>query len=85
MNSPEMMKNLLILVVVIAVLGLAYSVMTGPDQRTASEKVGDAIHELPKGLDKATDELKDDRSPGQKLGDAVRRTGDRIKENSDSQ
>jgi len=83
--NSSTMKNLLILLVVVAVLGLAYTVMLGPDRRTTGEKVGDAIHELPHGLDKATDELSNDRTPGQKLGDAVRRTGDKIKENSDSQ
>ncbi len=78
------MKNLLIILAVIAVLGVAYTVM-GPDRRSTGEKIGDAVHELPNGIGKASDELSNDRTPGQKLGDTVRHTGDKIKANSDSQ
>ena len=84
MNSGAL-KNVVILLVIVAVLGVAYIVLMGPDHRSTGEKLGDAIHELPKGLDKATDELGNDRSPGQKVGDAVRHTGDTIKENSEGQ
>ena len=77
-------KNILIIIAVIVVLGLGYVAFVMPDQRTTSDKIGDAIHELPNGVDKAAGELKDDRTPGQKIGDAVRGTGDKIKENSGS-
>ena len=75
-------KNMLIAVVVVVVLVLAYSVLNQPDQRSTTQKIGDAIHELPNGPDKAVNELKEDRTPGEKLGDAVRNAGDKIKENS---
>jgi len=78
-----MPRNLFILVVIVVVVAFGY-LMTRPDQRTTTQKVGDAIHELPQGVNKATDELKDDRTPGQKLGDDMRDAGDKIKENSSS-
>ena len=78
-------KNLLIAIAVVIVLGIGYVAFVMPDQRSTSDKVGDAIHELPNGVDKAAGELKEDRTPGQKIGDAVRGAGDKIKENSNSQ
>jgi hypothetical protein len=84
MNFPASTRNVLIALLVIIVLVAAYSVLTKPDDRTTSQRVGDAIHELPNGLDKASNELKDDNTPGQKMGDEVRHMGDKIKENSDS-
>jgi hypothetical protein len=85
MNFTPTARNMLIAILLVIVLAAAYNVLTRPDDRTTSERVGDAIHELPNGLDKATDELKDDRTPGQKIGDEMRHAGDKIKENSDSQ
>jgi hypothetical protein len=82
MDSQFTGRNMFILLLVLVLLGLAYSVMMAPDQRSTTQKVGDAIHELPNGVDKAANELKDDRTPGQKLGDAVRNAGDKIKENT---
>ncbi|MFY9287426.1 MAG: hypothetical protein WAO98_02865 [Alphaproteobacteria bacterium] len=74
MNSN--MRNLLILVVVVVLGFLAYSAMqNAPDNRNAAERVGDAIHDLPKGVDKAADQL-GDRSPAQKLGDKIEDTVD---------
>lgn len=59
-------------VIVIIVIALtAYGVLTMPDRRNAMEKVGDAIHDLPQGPDKAARQL-EDRTPGQKLGDAIK-------------
>lgn len=75
-------KNLLILVIVavIAVIAVvAWGLMTRPDQRTAGEKIGDAVDALPQGVDKAAREL-EDRTPGEKLGDAVKDAGEEIKE-----
>jgi len=81
MNAPNL-RNFLVLVVVILILAAAYAAFIQTDHRTATEKVGDAIHELPQGVGKATDELGDDRTPGQKLGDDLRHAGDKVKENS---
>jgi hypothetical protein len=67
------MRYLLTFVVVAALALLAYSVLTMPDHRTTTEKVGDAVHELPKGVDKAGRQL-EDRTPGEKLGDTIKDT-----------
>ncbi len=64
-------RNLVILVVIAGLAFLAYSFLTMPDHRTSTEKVGDAIHDLPQGPDKAARQL-EDRTPGQKLGDTLK-------------
>lgn len=77
-------RSLLVAAVIILVAALAYGFLTMPDRRTGSEKLGDAISELP-DTTKATREL-EDRTPGQKIGDAVKDAGDdlgeTIKENT---
>lgn len=78
-------KTILIAVLAIILLGLGYVAFVMPDQRSTSDKIGDAIHELPNGPDKAAHELSSDRTPGEKIGDAVRGAGDTIKENSNPQ
>ena len=77
----ERYKGPAIAVAVILAAILAYGVLTMHDQRNTTEKVGDAIHDVPQGVDKAARQL-EDRTPGQKLGDAVKDTGDKIKENT---
>lgn len=73
----------MITLLVVVVLGvIAYAVLTMPDRRTGAEKVGDAISELPNGVDKAAEQLQD-RTPGEKLGDAVEDAGERIKDSTD--
>jgi len=72
------------ILVAVAVIFLIYSVLTTPDQRTLPERMGDAIHALPQGVDKASEEFQD-RTPGQKLGDAVKDTGQKIKDNTGQQ
>ena len=52
-----------------------------PDNRSGTDKLGDAIHALPDGPDKAARQL-ENRTPGEKLGDAVKDTGDNIKQNT---
>jgi hypothetical protein len=66
---------------IIVILIVAYGALTMPDRRNTMEKVGDAVHDLPQGADKAARQL-EDRTPGQKLGDAVKDTGDKIKDNT---
>jgi hypothetical protein len=85
MNMNVMSKGPMVLIAVIVVAILAYGILTMRDQRNTTEKIGDAIHDLPQGIDKAERQL-EDRTPGQKLGDAVKDTGDKmgdkIKENT---
>jgi len=53
-------KTILTIVIAAVVAILVYGALNMPDNRTAGEKIGDAV-----------DELKD-RTPGEKLGDAVK-------------
>lgn len=61
-----------------------YFILNAPDQRSAGDKIGDAINELPNGVDKAAREL-EDRTPGEKLEDAVKDAGDDIKKSTNQQ
>ena len=78
----EKYRGLLVIVAIIIAAILAYGVLNMKDNRNGAERIGDAIHELPQGLDKAERQL-EDRSPGQKLGDTVKDAGDKIKENTE--
>ena len=75
-------KLLLTIVAVIAIGLIGYTILTAPDQRTAGEKIGDAVDALPQGVDKAARQL-EDRTAGEKLGDAVKDAGEDIKHNTD--
>lgn len=75
-------KPLMLLLIVLVLGAIAWAVMTLPDQRTAGQKIGDAVDALPKGVDKAAEQL-ENRSPGEKLGDAVKDAGDDIKHATD--
>lgn len=80
MNKTSNSIIALAIVVILAIL--AYGFLTMPDRRSGTEKLGDAIHELPNGADKAARQL-EDRTPGEKIGDAVKDAGDDIKRNTD--
>jgi len=54
---------------IVAIIG--YYILNTPDQRDAGQKIGDAINELHNGPDKAARQL-EDRTPGDKLEDAVK-------------
>lgn len=75
-------KPLAVILVVIVLAVLGYLILTAPDNRTTTEKIGDAIHELP-DTGKAAKQL-EDRTPGEKLGDAVKDVGDDIKNTTDT-
>jgi hypothetical protein len=74
-------QPIIILAAVIVVCILAYGILTMRDQRSMGDKISDAYHAWPQGPDKAERQL-EDRTPGQKLGDAVKDTGDKIKDNT---
>lgn len=78
MNTRSFEKNLLILCIVAIVGFIAYSVLSAPDKRSAGDKIGDAINELPNGIDKAARQL-EDRTPADKLRDATKDAGDDLK------
>ncbi len=53
------------LILLILIVAGGYFLLTMPDQRTGTQKVGDAIHDMdPKQLES--------RTPGQKLGDSIK-------------
>jgi hypothetical protein len=64
-------RSIIVIVAVIALGFLAYGVLTMPDQRTPTDKISDAVDELPNGVDKAAREL-EDRTPGERIGDSIR-------------
>ena len=74
-------KSLLIFSALIIAAFLAYGALTMRDQRSTAEKVGDAVHDLSQGAEKAGREL-EDRTPGEKIGDAVKDAGDSLKEST---
>lgn len=79
MSKP---RGLLLTVIVLLLAVVAWGVLIMPDQRSAGDKIGDAVDALPRGIDKAAQQL-EDRTPGEKLGDAVKDVGDDIKESTD--
>jgi len=80
--SPYKCPAVFVLTVIIATL-FVYGLLTMRDTRSAAEKIGDAIHELPQGIDKSGRQL-EDRTLGQKIGDDVQDAGDKIKKNTKS-
>jgi len=77
-------KVLLIVILVILAGAIAYFILNAPDRRDVSDKIGDAIHELPEGTDKAARQLKD-RTPGEKLEDSTKDVGNDIKKSTNQQ
>lgn len=65
--SSKLLGGLLLVVLLIG----GYFLLTMPDTRTTSQKVGDAVHDLDKGPEKAAKQLQS-RTPGQKLGDEIK-------------
>ena len=84
MTTQSTGRNLLIVAALAVILVIAYSVLHAPDQRSAGQKIGDAIEELPKGADKAARQL-EDRTPADKLSDAAKDAGDDIKKATNQQ
>ena len=68
--------------VIVAIVG--YTILTAPDRRSAGQKIGDAIDELPNGMEKASRQL-EDRTPGEKLSDVAKDTKDDIKKATNQQ
>ncbi len=77
-------KMLPIALVVIVLLVVGYFMLVQPDQRTEAQKIGDAIQELPNGVEKAERQL-EDRTPGEKLNDVANDTKEDIKKATNHQ
>jgi len=70
----KMVKVIAATVAVVIVIFLLISFFNMPDRRSGTERVGDAIRNLPEGADKAVDQL-GDRTPAQRTGDTIRGIG----------
>ncbi|MDB5491653.1 MAG: hypothetical protein JWO78_1502 [Micavibrio sp.] len=70
MNNSSTIRNLMIAIVAVLVIGFGYMVMNQPDNRSVGQKISDAADELP-NMDKAGRQL-EDRTPADKIGDAVK-------------
>ena len=66
----------------IAIIAAVFFFSTKSDNRNAFQRIGDAVHELPEGGDQAADQLKD-RSPAQKVGDAIEDAGENMKRSAE--
>ena len=74
--------NPFIIVILLVVAGMVgYYLLVTPEKRTVGEKTNDAVNELSHGVDKATRQFKD-RTPAEKVGDALKDAGDDIKDSS---
>lgn len=68
-NSNTKMIIGVLIAVLVAVI--AYGVLNAPDRRGPAEKVGDAITQLPNGVDNAAREL-ESRTPAERIKDNVK-------------
>lgn len=64
-------RNIVAIIVVAILAFVAYAVLNAPDRRSPTEKIGDAIHDLPQGVDKAGRQL-EDRTLGDKINDKIK-------------
>ena len=73
-------NTLVTLLIVIVVIAGAYYFLYGKDTRTGGQKLGDAVDTLgdTHSLGRASEELKD-RSPAEKLGDAIKNKNEELK------
>lgn len=78
----EQYRTPLIILVVIVLAAFAYFFFVDRgDDRSSTERLGDALQELPEGPGKAARELQD-RTPAERLNDAIKDQGDKLKENA---
>jgi len=81
---PTSNKKYIGVITIIILIVLAYAFLNMPDRRSPAEKLGDAIHDINKGPDKAARQL-ENRTPGEKLDDAAKDAGDNIKKTTNPQ
>ncbi len=84
MTTKSFGRNVLIVAAIAAIMLIGYSVLYAPDHRTDGQKIGDAIKELPNGVDKAARQL-EERTPADKLKDAATDMGDDVKKATNQQ
>jgi len=64
------MPIIVLVLIVLAGFGI-HKFMNKPDERTAVERLGDAVKQLPNGVDAASKQL-DDKSATEKLGEDIK-------------
>lgn len=84
MNETNNSKLVPAILLGIVIAFVAFFLLYAGDNRTATEKAGDAIGELQNGPGEAMEQL-EDRTPAQKLGDAIEDETDDLRESLDRQ
>lgn len=64
-------RNVIAVLSLIVIGAIIFGFFNLRDNRTGAERMGDAISEMPNGMDKAVEQL-EDRSPAQRAADAVK-------------
>lgn len=78
-----MNKNLIIASLVGLLIAVAAVVfMNMPDNRSAGERIGDAVDTLPQGVDAAADQL-EDRTPAERLGDDLKEGAETVEQKAE--
>ena len=84
MNEHSLGKTLLIVAAITVIAVIGYTILNAPDTRTDGQKLSDAVHELPEGVDKAARQL-EDRTPADKLEDAASDAGKDLRKATNQQ
>lgn len=74
MNQSKLITAIAVVAIIVIILLFASGTLSFKDNRSTTDRVGDAIHALPDGADKAADQL-GDRTPGQRVGDQIKGLG----------
>ena len=84
MSTQTQGRNLMMTGLIVILVIIGFYVLNAPDRRSAGDKIGDAMSELPNGVDKAARQL-EERTPGDKLNDAAQDAGDDLKKATNQQ
>jgi uncharacterized membrane protein len=79
-------KTIIIVLVVLVVAVLGILAMNAPDDRSAGERIGDAVENLDQGLPAAAEQL-EDQSAGERMmndaGEAMENAGENIQQGAE--
>lgn len=77
MTTKTPTKNIITLMLVIAIIAGGYWLYNKPDERSDAEKLGDALDEISNGFENAGKKL-EDKTFGERLTDDVKSTSEEI-------
>jgi len=80
MDSRSITVIVLTIAVILALGFLAYSFLNMPDNRTVGEKIDDSVNALKHDSPKQAVRELQNRTPGQKIGEAVEDAGEKIQD-----